>query len=126
MPPTAPLAKIYAANWPPLDGFQLIETLDNPEGQMMGRELNADWAEPRTSFLGAGPFVRLADGPRTRDRAEIRGMKIVARLEQGRNENEFGHLILLALADAGRARNRFSGPLQKIGGTRCRQDDRAA
>ena len=50
-----------------------------------------------------------------RDGAQKFADEIVTRLEQGRNENEFGHLILLAPSlMLGELRNRFSGPLQKI------------
>lgn len=108
------LAKIYAANWPALDGFQLIETLDNPEGQMMGRELNADGAgRERASYGPAHSFVWPTDHRHAT--AQKFADEIVTRLEQGRNENEFGHLILLAPSlMLGELRNRFSGPLQKI------------
>lgn len=108
------LAKIYAANWPALDGFQLIETLENPEGQMMGRELNTDGpGRERASFGPAHAFAWPTDHRHAT--AQRFADEIVTRLEQGRNENEFGHLILLAPSLLlGELRNRFSGPLQKI------------
>ena len=107
-------ARIFRAHWPDLNGFQPVEERFHAEGQMQarevrdapkGRERSPDGAkntyEPATDFRHAT--------------AQHFALEIANRLEEGRTNNDFGHVVVAAPALLlGELRQRFSPALAKL------------
>ena len=106
-------ARIFRAHWPDLNGFQSVEERWHAEGRKQGRERDEAPHGRRRGPDGTGRTFEAEDGHLviTRDFA----MEIVERLEQGRAQNEFGHLVVAAPPPLlGELRNQYGSELIKL------------
>jgi len=106
-------ATIYESVWPGLEYFREVLSLEHPQGSQRREELL------RNRPMGLGGFggFRQTGDPTTDYRhrtAREFTLQILERLEQGRMNNEFGRLIIVAPAlMLGVLRDRCSAPLFK-------------
>jgi protein required for attachment to host cells len=107
-------ARIFKASPPTLDDLFELESLVHTEGALHGRDVYADaFGRNRAPNGRANP-----DEPETDFRhhtAEDFAAVVINRLEKGRNNQEFGRLIVVAPPlFLGVLRGHYSPPLQKL------------
>ncbi|SFJ11386.1 Protein required for attachment to host cells [Planctomicrobium piriforme] len=106
-------AVVYHSIWPELAKLEPVQSLNHPEGSAHRDDVLTD----RPGRFAA-PGVPMQSGePQTDFRhrtANDFAVELVDRLEQGRNNNEFGRLIVVAPPlFLGVLRDRYSAPLAK-------------
>jgi len=106
-------ATIYQSIWPELEYYRKLQEFEHPGGvarrEMAGRD--------RPGRLAGAGAVRPVGGPppdyRHRSAREL-ALPIIERLQQGRMNNEFGRLVIVAPAlMLGVLRDRMPAPLAK-------------
>lgn len=106
-------ARIFAADWPDLGQFRELESLIHPQGSLHGRDMHPDRFGQSHAPDGHG----FTDQPQTDIRhftAGVFAVQVVKRLEKGRNNDEFGRLVMIAPPlMLGELRGRLTVPLQK-------------
>jgi protein required for attachment to host cells len=115
-------ARIFAAE-SPTGGLTEIATITHPESRLRARELASD--RPGRTFDAAG-IGRHALSVQVDAKAQeqIRfAREIVDRLDQGRIEGDFDHLIVIAAPGfLGHLRATMAGPLQALVATELAKD----
>lgn len=106
-------ATIYQSIWPELEYYRKVEEIRHPQGAAQQEEIGR--ARPGR-MLGAGSVRSIGEPPtdfRHRTAQEI-ALLVIERLQQGRMNNEFGRLIIVAPAlMLGVLRDRMPAPLAK-------------
>lgn len=107
-------ARIFRAHWPDLNGFQPVEERFHAEGRMQAQEVNdARAGRDRSPDGGKNTY----DPPTDHRHATAQdfAVEIANRLEEGRTNNDFGHIIVAAPPLLlGELRQRFSPELLKL------------
>ncbi len=84
------------ANTGPGKGLQLIEDIPHPDGRLKDGNINADKPGRAFDSFGAGRHSMSKEQSPTERIAEQFAKTLVERLQQGRNENRYGALVLVA------------------------------
>lgn len=88
-------ARIFRAHWPDLNGFQPVEERFHAEGRMQAREVTESAAGRERSPDGrATPYESATDHRHAT--AHDFAVELANRLEEGRTNNDFGHVIMAA------------------------------
>ena len=105
-------AVIYQSIWPELEYYRKIQEFEHPEGAARREEIGRD----RPGRLAGAGVVRTVGEPtnfRHRSAQEL-ALPLIERLQQGRMNNEFGRLVIVAPAlMLGVLRARMPAPLAK-------------
>lgn len=84
------------ANTGPGKGLQLVEDIPHPDGRLKDGDINADRPGRAFDIVGAGRHSMSKEQSPTERIAEQFAKALVERLQQGRNENRYGALVLVA------------------------------
>jgi protein required for attachment to host cells len=107
-------ARIFAADWPTLENVRELDDCINPAGAMHGHEVYSDRFGRDHAPDGHG----FADMPATDFRhytAEHFAQHLAVLLEEARNRQEFGSLVVIAPPlMLGVLREQLSAPLKKL------------
>ena len=78
------------------DGLERIEMIDHPDGTLKGREIDSD--KPGRSFdsVGHGRHANGREHTATDHVADVFALHLAKMLEQRRNQNQIGKLVLVA------------------------------
>ncbi len=106
-------ARIFRAHWPDLNGFQPVEEHWHAEGRKQGREIDDAPLGRRRGPDGTGRTCEAEDERLATTRQFA--MEIVERLEKGRTQNDFGHVVIAAPPPfLGELRNQYGPELSKL------------
>ena len=107
-------ARIFQAHWPDLNGFQAMEERFHAEGHMQAREVDDAPKGRERSPDGAKNTYEPAVDHRHATAQDF-AIEIANRLEEGRTNNDFGHVVVAAPPLLlGELRRRFSPELSKL------------
>lgn len=90
-------ARILEGNWPDFSELNQLEVLAHPEGAAHQRDVESD--TQGRFYEGRGPKHKADAGLDFKHKTALEfARQIVDRLEQGKSENRFGQLVLIAPA----------------------------
>jgi protein required for attachment to host cells len=107
-------ARILAGKWPELSELSLIEELSHLEGAAHPRDVETD--TQGRFYEGEGPKHKADAGTDFKHKTALEfAHEIVATLEQGKSENRYGRLVLIAPAlFLGVLRETLPEPLRRL------------